>query len=201
MRKILSIRASVLFVVAATALTACGDDLSTDSPSTSLEEAALRRRPPRPPGTGGTAGTAGAGTGGTIGGGTGGVSATQSAVCPNNDGSCPSPDGARLFCANNNGHYSCVAPTGANICSNGQICPLGTSCGQLFHCNSEEGTCFLSCFSGGPVFVSDLPVGGPCQSVDIHSVTHLCVTAFCSANSPSICLPAVPSPPPPINNG
>jgi hypothetical protein len=125
-----------------------------------------------------------------------------SADCPNSDGTCASLDQDRLQCVSNAGQYACVAPSAANKCASGPSCPTGTACGNQLHCNAEAGTCSYSCFAGGPVPpVYNLPVGGPCQSIDAHGVTHICTTAYCSGTGANAtCLPVTP-PIPPVSDG
>jgi hypothetical protein len=124
-----------------------------------------------------------------------------SASCPGNDGGCASFGQSRLICTNNGGQYVCTAPAGANVCSNGQICPVGTVCGNGYMCPSEGGSCYLGCYPGGPVTVYDGAVGAACKSVDAHGVTHICASNFCSGGASSVCLPSLPPPSSPINQG
>ena len=192
-----------VLAILAMGLAACADPSNADDKQTQGgEEAALRSRPPRGSGGGGgrVAGGSGGG-GGMMTGGAGGAGGSTSPPfspnCPNGDGSCPNG----LACADSGGQYSCVAPQGSNLCMNGQVCPVGTVCGSSLQCNSEEGLCFHLCFGGGQVVVYDGAVGGPCQSVDVHGVLHVCSSALCSGGSPSVCLPPSPPPPPPPTNG
>lgn len=112
----------------------------------------------------------------------------QSASCPNSPFSCVTADQNRLRCQDSAGRYSCVAPSGANVCPNGQVCPADTVCGSKAACNFETGICSYGCFKGGPIVVQDGAVGAPCQRVDEHGVTHLCSTNYCSAGAQPICL-------------
>lgn len=183
----------VVVVVAFGALSSgCGGEPDTSDPAVASEAAVTsRRKPPRPPAPTPPPPPAP----------TPPPPSAGSAICPGSDGTCASFGQSRLVCTNNGGQYSCTAPAGANVCVNGQVCPQGTVCGDIYTCPSEGGSCYLGCYSGGPLIVYDGATGAACQAVDAHGVTHVCASALCSGGTPSVCLPANPPPRPPINEG
>jgi hypothetical protein len=118
--------------------------------------------------------------------------AVSSPTCPGNDGTCN--DG--MVCVSNQGIFSCVAPPGGNVCPDGTKCAVTDTCGTFLVCDSEGGPCSFPCFAGDtPVpAVYDIPVGGRCETVDVHQVTHVCNTMLCSNSTPSTCLATSPPP-------
>ncbi len=123
------------------------------------------------------------------------------AECPNRNGTCASFGQDRAVCVDRGGQHSCAVAPGGNLCSDGQVCPAETVCGNLRRCKPEDGRCSFPCYVVGPVTTYDGAEGGPCRSVDSHGVTHVCKTKRCSANSPSVCLAAPRLLPPPSPGG
>lgn len=117
--------------------------------------------------------------------------------CPNTVGICASFGQDRMMCAGQRSQAMCVPPPEANSCSNGQVCPVGTACGNIGLFVPEDGRHFFPCFASGPVVVHDGAVGGPCKSVDDSGVTHVCKSARCSADSLCLADPPLNLPPSP----